>query len=223
MRINKIIAKRQRSVVLKAEKSVPHYQGWSRVPEGYYTKTKLRNELGLKPFNEAVHDATLRAYVNGSWKEFILYHVDNCIEIKKRKVVEHPITELSIAESLYLINKSAKVSRDTKQENYHAKKHSVVQAAKTRQNKYYDLKETVLQKLQTENRVTVKGYHTMSGGEFLLLELQGFTFHMPVLDIPEGIENLGELVQQISSEKSISVSVNFFEAENLLNRYICQD
>lgn len=190
------------------EREIPHFQGSTNVEEGYYTKTTLRNQFGLKPFDEADYDATARLYMYDSWRSFVLYHIDNCIEIKKRKVKEHPITDQTIAEALYLINKSAKVSRDTKQENYQAGKHRVVQTAKTRETKLYDLKEQVI------------GYHTSNGRTLLLFELSGFTFHTPVKQGAEMYKYLGELHQLISAKKTKAVSLNFFEAENLLKRYV---
>ncbi|WP_342546108.1 YkyB family protein [Lysinibacillus sp. FSL K6-4013] len=191
------------------------------VEDGYYTKTKLKNEFGLKPFDESQYDATAKLYVHNKWGNYYLYHIDNCIEIKKRKVTEHPITLQSIAESLYLINKSAKVSRDTKNENYHQRKHSVVQAAKTRQFKLYDLKESVINKLLSEEKIEIKGYHTMFDGYLMLLQLGDFTFHRPVSksEIAD-LTCLGVLDHEVSSVRTRDVSLNFFEAENLLNRYI---
>lgn len=204
------------------QKDIPHFQGWSKVANGYHTKTRLRNEFGLKPLNEEEYDATAKLYVNGRWGDYLLYHVDNCIEVKKRQVAELPITDAAIAEALYLINKSAKVSRDTKQENYYVGNHFIVKAAKTRQTKLYELKNEVLKKLIAKGKITVKGYHEMSGNIFLLLELEGFSFHMPIQEKQKtkGLEHLGKLDGKISAEKTISVSMNFFEAENLLRRYI---
>lgn len=206
---------------MTTETAVPHFQGWKNVPEGYYTKTALKNELGLKPFDESQHDATARLYIRSKWSDFVLYHIDNCVEIKKRKVKEHPLTLQNIAESLYLINKSAKVSRDTKGENYHLRNHTVVKAAKTRQFKLYDLKEEVIKKLSLEGKVEIKGYHTIFNSYFLLLQIDDFTFHKPVSKNEiKDVTCLGSLEHEISSEKTRTVSINFFEAENLLNRYI---
>ncbi|WP_285395261.1 YkyB family protein [Lysinibacillus sp. fls2-241-R2A-57] len=200
---------------------VPHFHSWKNIEEGYYTKTKLKNELGLKPFDESQYDATAKLYVNSKWGNYVLYHIDNCVEIKKRKVTEHPITLQNIAESLYLINKSAKVSRDTKKDNYHLKNHSFVQAAKTRQSKLYDLKVSVIKKLLSESEIEIKGYHTMFGGFLMLLEINDFTFHLPVFKNEiANLTHLGVLENEISSERTRKVSLNFFEAENLLNRYI---
>src|SRR5699024_3647671 len=105
--------------------------------------------------------------------------------IKQRNVKLLEMSDRNIAESLYLINKSAKKSRNTKQENYYRRNFQVVGASKTRQNKLYDLKEQVINKLLKHERINVKGYHTQdsyNGGTnyLILLKLEGYTFHMPV-------------------------------------------
>lgn len=203
-------------------KQLPHFQGWSNVPEGYYTKNRLRNEFSLKPYDEIQFDATARLYVNDCWKDFVLYHVDNCIVINKRKVSELPITNQNIAEALYVINKSAKVHRDTKQANYEARRHSVVQASKTKQRKLYDLKELVVLKLLEDKKAKAVGIHRMSGVRFVLIKMNDFTFHLPITNLKgfEELPFLGEINEQITAEKVIKVSINFYESKNLLERYL---
>lgn len=202
----------------------PHYVKWATVPEGYYTKTRLKEEFGVKPFSELDYDATVKVYQQSKWQTFNLYHMDNTVEIKKRKVKVIEPTYKNIAESLYLINKSAKVSRDTKSKNYSSGNHSVVKRAKNRQSELYDLKTSVMAKLREENKLVTLGYHIQSFDHterkvyLLLEELEGFTFHSPLDAKPDDLKELGE-IEVISADKTVQTGVNFFEAKLLLETY----
>lgn len=198
--------------------NVPHYQGYKNIPEGYYTKNVLNKEYGVKPYNENDIDATARVFLNSSWKYINLYHLDNCVEIKRRKVIEHELTLFNIAESLYIINKSAKMSRDTKRLNYEKGTHSVVQAAKTRQIKLYELKTEVLNKLIKSKKVDIEGFHTINDKNYLLVSFEGFTFHMPNENV-NGLKNLGVIDELITAEKTRSTVLNFYEAMSVLQRF----
>lgn len=98
-------------------------------------------------------------------------------------------------------------------------------ASKTRQNKLYDLKDKVITKLLEDNRINIVGYHTQdlydgSNNYLMLLELEGFTFHLPVYkNQVKHLKLLGE-IGIITAEKTKDVGVNFHEAEKLLNYYI---
>ena len=187
-----------RCLIIREKKNLPHFIGWANIEEGYYTKTALRRDFGVKPLEVDVYDATARLIVNGRWNDYVLYHIDNCIEIKKRQVKEHPITVKAIAEALYLINKSAKVSRDTKQTYYYMGKHQIVQSAKTRQAKLYALKDRVITKLLAEQKIDVKGYHTIVNRQFLLLHLERFIFHIP-LNNDISLEQCQQLTTEVTS------------------------
>ncbi|MBP1968003.1 hypothetical protein J2Z83_000095 [Virgibacillus natechei] len=206
-------------------KEIPHFKGWSKIPEGYYTKTALKRDMKLKPVDESKHDATLWAVGGGKWKDFVLYHIDNTIEIKQRKVKLLDVTDKNIAEALYTINKSAKLSRDTKQSSYHNKNFQVVGASKTRQNKLYDLKDEVIKKLLNEDRMNIEGYHEQESyngdtNYLMMLKLEGFTFHIPTSEKETaGLKSLGE-IGVISAEKTRSTTINFYESEKLLNHFV---
>ena len=73
------------------------------------------------------------------------------LEKKQQPVL--PATDENIASALYTINKSAKVSRDTKNRSYYNRKFQCCGAAKTRMLNLYHLKDAVLKKLQEEDRV----------------------------------------------------------------------
>lgn len=204
----------------------PHFVGWHKVEEGYYTKTRLNAEFGLKPIDEKENAATLRANTPAGWKNFNLFHIDNTIEIKRRKVMELEINNLNIAEALYTINKSAKVSRDTKAENYAEGNHSVVQQSKARQVKLYKMKDAVINKLLIEGKANTLGFHKQKSqwGEgyhyLILIEFEGFTFHLPTTEV-NTLKELGE-IEIIQAKKTRSVNIKFFESVNLLERFMQQ-
>lgn len=208
--------------------TVPHFHGWSNVPEEYKTKTELRR-MGLKPIYVEKYDATLKGYQQGRWKDFVLYLVDNCIPIKKIQVNEVEMTDSNIAEALYVINKSAKISRDTKVNNYYKRNYSLVSRSKTRQNKLYDLKNDVIEKLLSEGKMVTLGYHTQNSHaeiaeiNFLLLhQFMGYTFHEPCSkEYTAELNYLGE-IEKISSEMTRKTTLKFNESANLLERYINQ-
>lgn len=209
----------------KQEKEVPHFTGWKNVPDGYYTKTTLNREYGVKPIDLEEPDATLRAFGGGRWKDFMLYHIDNTKPVKRRKVKLLECTKRNLGESLYIINKSAKKSRDTKKVAYYSKQFQIVNASKTRQNKLYDLKAMVIQKLLDEDKATVLGYHEQQAyngdiNYLKLLEVGGYTFHLPITKYEaNGLKRLGE-INIISAEPTRKTSINFYEAEKLLLHYI---
>jgi len=94
---------------------------WQDVPEGLYTKTVLKNENGLKPITEDNPDAFMKSYIQGKWRTYNLYHIGNCKMIKKRStdISEFSLDEKTIVAAMYVINKSAKKSRDTKEIIYY--------------------------------------------------------------------------------------------------------
>ena len=202
----------------------PHFVKFSSVPEGFYTKTTLRKEFGLKPASTEC-DATVRGYIRDKWQVFELFHIDNTIEIKKRVVKEHPLTLDNIAEALYVINKSAKVSRDTKKENYQYRNFRVVAYSKSRETKLYNLKGQVIELLMTKELAEIKGYHMQKRYDgninyLLLVAVGDFTFHMPVFSkLAKKYTLLGD-IDVISAEKTRKTTLNFFESVNVLERFI---
>ena len=149
--------------------------------------------------------------------------------MEKRKVIRKEKEPLSfsvenLAISLYLINKSAKVSRDTKQESYEQGNYAQVRSSKTRQTNLYELKDEVLTKALKENIATVEGYHFASGNRqpLALIQLGGLTFHRPITQTA-GLTQLGEL-DIISKEvnPSIKGEITFAQAKDLLKAYLTQ-
>lgn len=205
---------------------VQTFMRWNNVPDGYATKTLLNKEHKLKPFDEGKPDAYVRAQYNSKWNTYNLYLIDNCIPIKQIKTnVDHlPMTDENLAQALYMINKSAKKSRDTKSFNYYRGKHGIVSASKTRQMKLYDLKDNVISKLKGENRINVVGYHVQENdwgkNHLLLLGLSGYTFHVPVdQSQAEQHASLGK-IDVIPSEQTKKTKIKFNEAVKILEKYI---
>lgn len=131
-------------------------------------------------------------------------------------------TNENIAEALYIINKSAKVSRDTKSEMYMRGEHRICHAAKTRSNNLYELKDMVIHKLITENRINLIGYHRSGLGYLALYELSGFTFHIPCNNRDTDGEFLGDFDEIVSAEKTRKTSINYNQAINLLENYVAK-
>lgn len=90
---------------------------WSTVPDNIKTKGTWSNEGRRVKKGEVgvIHSI----YTGGHWRPFEFFTIEQTVE--KNKVTRKPPIEFSIenlAKSLYIINKSAKTSRDTKKERY---------------------------------------------------------------------------------------------------------
>lgn len=190
--------------------------------ERLYTETQLRRDLKMK-LKEDEEGELIQIYTGGRWKEFEFFKINQAIPLRTRKKVEIKdieITNENLCEALYIINKSAKISRDTKKINYGRGNYGVVSGAKTREVKLYDLKNKVMDKLIKNNVLKIKGYHKQGETYLKLYGYGNYTFHniSCKADI-EGLKNLGN-IDLISSEYKIKPNMKFTEATNLLNRYI---
>ncbi|GAB3807083.1 YkyB family protein [Virgibacillus kimchii] len=201
---------------------------WAKVPD--HTKTQLINNFRLKPKNSNEPDAFVRVMQYHGWRDSNLYHINNTVKIRKytkQEICSFELSEDNIAKALYVINKSAKKSRDTKVRNYNNMKHGHAQIAKERQLNLYYLKDRVLSKLLKEEKLKVIGYHVQesvwdgSKSYLLLYELEGFKFHIPVEsgDVLE-YKKLGEIHSVISAETKIKVDIKFNESTSLLEEYL---
>lgn len=146
--------------------------------------------------------------------------------LEKKQEPILPATDENIASALYTINKSAKVSRDTKNRSYYNRKFRCCGAAKTRMLNLYHLKDAVLKKLQEEDRVEYLGVNRQvfeSGKDSLLrlYRIGDFTFHVPCkkeeVDEWEILEE--EIDGEITAEKTRNVDLNFRQAILLLENY----
>lgn len=146
----------------KLESHNQRYARWSSVPDHLKTKTQLK-QMRLKPLDVRNYQATVKVYQYSSWREFELYDISLTKPVKSRKeanIDDIELTQTSIAEALYVINKSAKRSRDTKTRNYNRGNHYFVNKAKERQNELYALKEDAIDTCIDDEIAEVLGYHS---------------------------------------------------------------
>ncbi len=147
--------------------------------------------------------------------------------IPKRKAEDIPdITDDNIAMALYLINKSAKKSRDTKKENYSFRNFTVCKSAKTREQNLYALKNDVMRKLITDGKMLYQGIDTQLSerGETTYLKsysFAGYVFHSIAVSGTFDEEELsGKTISGvISSDKTREVTISFNQAKEMLKQY----
>lgn len=167
-----------------------------------------------------------------------IYSIPDMLSLEEKGLIKHKKARVShcrefeptdenLAEALYVINKSAKVSRDTKNNSYIDGRHGVCHAAKTRMNDIYELKDTVLRKLISENRIEYIGFNKQTNCDMILklYRLDSFTFHKPITFYdktdPELADKykLDDIEGLISSEKTKDTDIKFQEAIKLLKSY----
>lgn len=166
------------------------------------------------------------SYSNRDWFIYDMLDVAHAKIPRTRRNRSAPIelemTDDNLAEALYVINKSAKKSRDTKNRAYYYSKHGACHGAKTRMIKLYHLKDAALQKLIDEGRAAFIGIHRQVFNErnqyLAMYGIAGFTFHTPYSGkIPEIL--LGDIDGKISAERTRNVKINYTQAVNLLEKY----
>lgn len=144
---------------------------------------------------------------------------------KKSEVQSIPYTKDNLAEALYVINKSAKKSRDTKQNSFYRSKHGVCHTAKTRSRNLYHLKDVALKKMYQDGIAEYQGIHKqiIKDMEPVLLDLYAigrFTFHCPHYGEVNEKEIREEVIDgEISAEQTKEVSIKFAQAVKLLEQY----
>lgn len=168
-------------------------------------------------------------------KEVHIYSIPDVIKVyeqemlpvKKSVYSDIPLepTDENIAQALYIINKSAKISRDTKQKKYNSNKYTLCKCAKTRMQNHYNLKKAVMRKLIDENRMKYIGIckqnNKHSANYLDMYKMCGFVFHLPSDKSKYTEENniLSDINGVISSEKTIKVNVKYHDAIRLLEQY----
>lgn len=190
-----------------------------------YTKTHL-NRMRLKPKKDAISEMHL-VYTDDTWKEFKFYKLEDAEEIKikaKPVIRELESTPENLCQSLYIINKSAKRSRDTKGRQYEQGHHGMVSKAKERQNNLYVLKDAAIDNMLRDSILKIKGYNIqMLDFErmyLILYSYKDYSFHKIVEKYQtKGMKYLGEIDSKISAECKIK-GIKFNEAVNLIKRYI---
>jgi len=129
-----------------------------------YCKAQL-SKMGLKPKDENTYQihSVYKGHGKG-WGDFKFFTLENAVEKRKVQRVEktYEPTSENLCQALYVINKSAKKSRDTAQNLYYDGRHGNTKTAKKRKNKIYALKDKVLKKMMDEGVVELVGYNTQT-------------------------------------------------------------
>lgn len=161
-----------------------------------------------------------------SIKDVILLGESGMIKPKRKSsnlnVVEATPDNLSMA--LYVLNKSAKKSRDTKQSAYYAKNFPVCNAAKTRSKNLYYLKNAVMKKMIEDGFMYFCGIHQQKiSGDIVYLDLYrcgNFTFHNVHTGSVDEEMLLKDIIDDvIDAEVTQKVPINYPQAVALLERY----
>ncbi len=190
-----------------------------------YQARKLASQGKLEKIGEMYGDTCRSA---GGRKTYFMYSIPSIIRASgeriKVKTYDVEPTDMNLVSALYLINKSAKVSRDTKWKAYAEGKHGVCHAAKTRAEKLYALKDRAMKKMVEEGKMRFVGVHDqkMGGLHVAYLDkyaMEGFSFHIPHTGEVEKSEVIGVIDGEISAEKTRKVALTFNEAKYLLERY----
>ena len=182
----------------------------------YLKELGFKIKEGEKPF------VYVDVYVNGFWKRNVpAYKIEQTSKISKRRTDIRllDINNENLCISLYVINKSAKKSRDTKQKSYDSKIFKTTNYSKTRETLLYQLKKEVIYKMVSEGRLQVIGYHKQFENYLILYKYKEYSFHIPTNFVPKDITYLGEIESLISSESNIK-TIQFSEAKLLLKSYL---
>lgn len=211
-----------------------------------FTKTQLKEYFGM---NETLikkleaPDITIRTWEWGTFEGYKAEYIYSVLNedwmqqeletirqrrekrLASRNARNVPVTDTNIAEALYIINKSAKKSRDTKQRAYHQCAHQICHASKTRANKLYNLKDDVLSKLIREGKANYAGVHVQKNDysvTFLkMYSFGGYTFHIPCNQHDfDRKEIIGVIEGPISAEVIKNTKITFNQAMQVLADYM---
>lgn len=199
------------------------------VAEDCYVKAHLK-EMELKPKKDAIPKSR-RVCIGGRWLHFDFYSLKDTEPIRKRNKVVIKDREINpdiLCQSLYVINKSAKKSRDTKVRSYESREYGVVRRAKTRQNNLHELKNRAMQYMIYQGILQLRGYHIQTIGEYeekrylLMYSYSKYKFHEVYRgnSAPMGIEYLGNIESIIPAEAQLNLEIKYSDAVALLNKYI---
>ncbi|GEM02533.1 hypothetical protein SAMN05421839_1429 [Halolactibacillus halophilus] len=195
-----------------------HYK---QIPDHLATKTTLLKIHHRKITEQTKVRGTVSLYTPHGHKTFNLYAIEDAIPIKKRHVeIKHVhLTDKTLSEALYIINKSAKKSRDAKNLAYLLGDHQTTQSQKSRQQNLYKLKDKTLAILAAQGKLIYLGYHEMDDDYLYLYRFGEYTFHIPKQ--AEGNPPLlNDLSEPISSEQTRKTTLRFREAQALIQRFL---
>ncbi|GEM05247.1 hypothetical protein HMI01_22350 [Halolactibacillus miurensis] len=195
-----------------------HYK---QIPDHLATKTTLLKVHHRKITEKTKVRGTVSLCTPHGRKTFKLYAIEDAIPIKRRHVeTKHfPLTDKTLSEALYIINKSAKKSRDAKNLAYLLGDHQTTQSQKSRQQNLYKLKDRALKILADQRKLTYLGYHEMDDDYLYLYRFGEYTFHIPKQ--AEGSPPLlNDLSEPISSEQTRKTTLKFREAQALIQKFL---
>lgn len=140
------------------------------------------------------------------------------------------LTTENICRALYLLNKNAKKLRDNKNKSYRLKNYELVNKYKIEESGLYFIKEKVMNKLIQENKLKLKGWHSITRENLkngmipaFYYTYNNFGFH--ILEKPKGIpmykiKPLGIIENNIPSDINYDIDINFNEAIALLQKFL---
>lgn len=145
-------------------------------------------------------------------------------KVKKDEEKAIETTPDNLAMALYVINKSAKKSRDTKQNAYSKSDFRVCNASKTRSKNLYHLKNAVMEKMVQDGYMSFVGIHRQKINEDIIyLDLYrcgDFTFHNVHRGGVDGKLLLDNVINDmISAEVTKEVPITYSQAVVLLEKY----
>lgn len=162
-----------------------------------------------------------------SIRDVITLGESGVIKPKKPKKIEEKTIEATpdnLAMALYVVNKSAKKSRDTKQNAYYERNFQVCNASKTRSRNLYHLKNATMEKMIQDGYMSFVGIHRQEIDEDIIyLDLYrcgNFTFHnihCGYIDETKLLDNV--IDDMISAEKTRKVPITYSQAVRLLEKY----
>ena len=147
-------------------------------------------------------------------------------DIKTRKTKEIEMTDDNLAEALYIINKSAKVSRDTKTQAYEYGNFKICNSAKTRQVNLYNLKNKTLLKLDKQNKLKLIGIQKQIIDNKIiylkLYEFKGYKFHLPIKEneINKNVPILDDILEEKISSDKRKTKITYNQAILLLKKFV---
>lgn len=194
---------------------------FKQIPDHLATKTTLLKVHHRKITEKTKVRGTVSLYTPHGRKTFNLYAIKDAVPIKKRhvEIKQVPLTDETLSEALYIINKSAKKSRDAKNLAYFLGDHQTTQSQKSRQRNLYKLKDRTLKILADQRKLIYIGYHEMDVDYLYLYRFGEYTFHVPKQ--AEGSPPLlNHLTEPISSEQTKKTTLKFREAQALIQRFL---
>lgn len=161
-------------------------------------------------------------------KVFYIYNMIDVIEIygklppkRTADISEIEMSDSNLAAALYLVNKSATVSRETEIKAYNNNNYAVCQRSKSRSQKLFKLIEATINKLLGDGRIEFVGLHRQKSKWVKIYNICGFMFQVPYCgDIDKDKVLRDRTYNKINFYRAIDVFWQFNEAVKLLELYV---